>query len=101
AYQKPSRDDKSSDMSTFNLRNSEVGLFPELPAPQNEERTTGILPSQTIRELIDGGRVAGSPPITPEQIQPASLDLPLGVISSRVRESFLQGPNVTVDEDIT
>ena len=87
-------------MSTSNLRNGEVGLFPELPAPENVERTTGILPSQTIRELIDGGRVAGSPPITPEQIQPASLDLRLGDIAHRVRASFLPGPNSTVEAKI-
>jgi dCTP deaminase len=87
-------------MSTSNLRNGEVGLFPELPAPENEERTTGILPSQTIRELIDGGRVVGSPPIAPEQIQPASLDLRLGDIAHRVRASFLPGPNSTVEAKI-
>jgi len=87
-------------MSTSNLRNGEVGLFPELPAPESEERTTGILPSQTIQELIDGGRVVGSPPITPEQIQPASLDLRLGDIAHRVRASFLPGPNCTVEAKI-
>jgi len=87
-------------MSTSNLRNGEVGLFPELPAPENVERTTGILPSQTIQELIDGGRVAGSPPITPEQIQPASLDLRLGDIAHRVRASFLPGLNSTVEAKI-
>ena len=87
-------------MSTSNLRNSEVGLFPELPAPQNEERTTGILPSQTIRELIDGERVVASPSIAPEQIQPASLDLRLGDIAHRVRASFLPGPNSTVEAKI-
>jgi len=100
AYQKPIENDKSLDMSTSNLRNGEVGLFPELPAPENVERTTGILPSQTIRELIDGGRVAGSPPITSEQIQPASLDLRLGDIAHRVRASFLPGPNSTVEAKI-
>ncbi len=100
AYQKPIENDKSLDMSTSNLRNGEVGLFPELPAPENVERTTGILPSQTIQELIDGGRVAGSPPITPEQIQPASLDLRLGDIAHRVRASFLPGPNCTVEAKI-
>src|SRR6266853_6812426 len=87
-------------MSTSNLRNGEVGLFPELPAPESEERTTGILPSQTIQELIDGGRVVGSPPVTPEQIQPASLDLRLGDIAHRVRASFLPGPNSTVESKI-
>ena len=87
-------------MSTSNLRNGEVGLFPELPAPESEERTTGILPSQTIQELIDGGRVVGSPPIAPEQIQPASLDLRLGDIAHRVRASFLPGPNSTVEAKI-
>ncbi len=100
AYQKPIENDKSLDMSTSNLRNGEVGLFPELPAPENEERTTGILPSQTIQELIDGGRVAGSPPVTPEQIQPASLDLRLGDIAHRVRASFLPGLNSTVEAKI-
>ncbi len=100
AYQKPIENDKSLDMSTSNLRNGEVGLFPELPAPENVERTTGILPSQTIQELIDGGRVAGSPPITPEQIQPASLDLRLGDIAHRVRASFLPGLNSTVEAKI-
>src|SRR6266702_1850617 len=100
AYQKPIENDKSLDMSTSNLRNGEVGLFPELPAPDNEERTTGILPSQTIQELIDGGRVAGSPPITPEPIQPASLDLRLGDIAHRVRASFLPGLNSTVEAKI-
>ncbi len=87
-------------MSTSNLRNGEVGLFPELPALENEERTTGILPSQTIRELIDGGRVVGRSPIAPEQIQPASLDLRLGDIAHRVRASFLPGPNSTVEAKI-
>jgi len=44
--------------------------------------------------------VAGSPPITSEQIQPASLDLRLGDIAHRVRASFLPGPNSTVEAKI-
>ena len=63
----------------------------------NEERTTGILPSQAIRELIAKGRVIGNRPITEEQIQPASLDLRLGDIAHRVQASFLPGPRGTVE----
>ena len=32
-------------------------LFPHLTAEQVSPRTTGILPAQTIRELIAGGRI--------------------------------------------
>ena len=39
-------------MSSSEVRNGEVGLFPELPSEPSEARTTGILPSQAIKELI-------------------------------------------------
>lgn len=84
-------------MSTFDLRNGEVNLFPELRSQGGAARTAGILPSQAIRELISSGRVVGSRTIAPEQIQPASLDLRLGDIAHRVRASFLPGPNSTVE----
>jgi len=42
-------------MSSSDLRNGEVGCVPELPTTGSEERTTGILPSQAIRELIAKG----------------------------------------------
>jgi len=86
-------------MSSSDLRNGEVGLFPEMPAA-NEERTTGILPSQSIRELIAKGRIIGNRVITEEQIQPASLDLRLGDIAHRVQASFLPGPGGKVEAKV-
>jgi dCTP deaminase len=87
-------------MSSSDLRNEEVGLFPEMPAAANEERTTGILPSQAIRELIAKGRIIGNRSITEEQIQPASLDLRLGDIAHRVQASFLPGPGGKVEAKV-
>jgi dCTP deaminase len=86
-------------MSSSDLRNGEVGLFGELPTA-GEERTTGILPSQAIRELIAKGRIIGNRAITEEQIQPASLDLRLGDIAHRVQASFLPGPGGRVEEKV-
>jgi dCTP deaminase len=87
-------------MSSSDLRNEEVGLFPEMPTAANEERTTGILPSQAIRELIGKGRIIGNRAITEEQIQPASLDLRLGDIAHRVQASFLPGPGGKVEAKV-
>src|ERR1700732_2568316 len=86
-------------MSSSDLRNGEVGLFPEIPAA-TEERTTGILPSQSIRELIGRGRFIGTRAITEEQTQPASLDLRLGDIAHRVQASFLPGPGGKVEAKV-
>jgi len=57
---------------------------------------TGVLPSQAISALIDSGALSGQPAITPEQIQPASLDLRLGTVAYRVRASFLAGAGRSV-----
>lgn len=62
--------------------------------------TTGLLPSQAIRKLIQQDRISASPPITEEQIQPASLDLRLGEIAHRVQASFLPGQLSTVEDRI-
>src|SRR5581483_11387298 len=69
-------------------------LFPELGVAAH--RATGILPSQSIRTLIDAGSIPSSAPIEPAQIQPASLDLRLGPVAYRVRASFLPGRGSTV-----
>ena len=61
-----------------------------------EKRTTGILPSQTIREMIKGGQIASDTPVIDGQIQPSSIDLRLGAEAYRVRASFLPGRNATV-----
>jgi dCTP deaminase len=72
----------------------------ELPAEEAQTRTTGILPSQDISNLIARGNISASPAINPDHIQPASLDLRLGDMAHRVRASFLPGPNSTVEAKI-
>src|SRR5947207_1706192 len=71
-------------------------LFP-MPKPQGPPltpgyRTTGIIPSQGIRELIRSEEVTSLSPIAPDQVQPASIDLRLGARAYRVQASFLPGP---------
>ena len=64
----------------------------------------GILPAQAIQQLIDEGAIRAGPHqfIVPkqdfdaDQIQPASLDLRVGDLATRVRASFLPGPDRTV-----
>ena len=58
----------------------------------------GVLPSQTIRQMLSDGRIAVSEPVPEGQIQPASLDLRLGNVAYRVRASFLPGTRYTVAE---
>jgi dCTP deaminase len=70
------------------------------PAETAQARTTGILPSQDISNLIARGNISAQPPIHPDHIQPASLDLRLGDMAHRVRASFLPGPNSTVEAKI-
>jgi dCTP deaminase len=50
--------------------------------------------------MVRRGEIVSSVPITPEQFQPASLDLRLGRRAWRVRASFLPGPGATVMERI-
>ena len=76
-------------------------LFPHLTGDQLSPRTTGILPAQTIRELIAGGRIEASENITEEQIQPGSIDLRLGEVAYRVRASFLPGQGCTVEDKVS
>src|SRR5262245_60797865 len=64
-------------------------------------RGTGTLPCHQIQELIDDDSIVGlTEPISPDQIQPASLDLRLGTEAYRVRASFLPGPEATVMERV-
>ena len=62
----------------------------------SQDFTTGILPSQTMRMLIEAGDIQSDTPVPDGQIQPASIDLRLGDIAYRVRGSFLPGPHATV-----
>ncbi len=57
---------------------------------------TGVLPSQSINAMIDGGVISAEPAIGPGQVQPASLDLRLGTVAYRVRASFLAGSGAPV-----
>jgi len=65
-------------------------------ARNSQDFSTGILPSQTMRTLIEMGDIQSDTPIPDGQIQPASIDLRLGDIAYRVRGSFLPGPHATV-----
>jgi dCTP deaminase len=87
-------------MSTSNQSQIAFENAPELPAEEGQARTTGILPSQEISNLIARGNISASPAINPDHIQPASLDLRLGDMAHRVRASFLPGPNSTVEAKI-
>ncbi|WP_424967615.1 2'-deoxycytidine 5'-triphosphate deaminase [Dinoroseobacter sp. S375] len=62
---------------------------PTLPSP-------GVLPCQTLSEMIAAGAISAEPAITEGQVQPASLDLRLGTVAYRVRASFLAGEGAAV-----
>jgi dCTP deaminase len=87
-------------MSPAELREGKSTSAIDLVNAHEQAFTTGLLPSQAIRKLIDQGRISASPAISEEQIQPASLDLRLGEIAHRVQASFLPGQLSTVEERI-
>ena len=61
----------------------------------------GVLPAQALRDLITSGALSADPPIRPDQLQPASLDLRLGTVAYRVRASFLSGKGSRVEERLS
>src|SRR6185503_70553 len=71
-------------------------LFPELEREIQHFRTTGIVPYQGLKELIERGAIRASEPISEAQLQPASLDLRLGPVGYQVRASFLPTETSTV-----
>src|SRR4029077_18402371 len=88
-------------------RMSEPGqdtLFPPPKASDTDRQrdpTTGLLPSQMLREAVALGREILSPqPISDDQIQPASIDLRLGEVAYRVRASFLPGARASVRDKL-
>ncbi len=87
-------------MSTSNQSQIAFENGPDRSHEEGRVRTTGILPSQEISNLIARGNINASPAINPDHIQPASLDLRLGDMAHRVRASFLPGPNSTVEAKI-
>jgi len=56
-------------------------------------RKSGILPFQQLRTFVRQGAICADVPISPEQIQPASLDLRLGTKAYRLLSSFLPEPS--------
>lgn len=79
---------------------SNPALFPELSRHFYEHYTTGVFPSQYIREFIQQGYIqtaAGAAKIEEGQIQPASLDLRLGPVAYQVSFSFLPGKFTSVE----
>src|SRR5260370_27008062 len=75
-------------------------LFPT-PDSVEADRSTGLLPSQMLREAVALGREILSPqPIGDDQIQPASIDLRLGEVAYRVRASFLPGARASVRDKL-
>lgn len=58
----------------------------------------GVLPDRALRELIDAGAIRAPIALSPDQIQPASIDLRLGTTASRLRASFLAGRGRSVAE---
>lgn len=71
------------------------------PEPAENDRSTGLMPSQMLREAVALGREINSrQPIGDAQIQPASIDLRLGEIAYRVRASFLPGARASVHDKL-
>ena len=85
---------------TANRKEARTSLFPELDRDLRELHTTGVLPTQRMRELVAAGRIttpAGVEPVQEYQFQPASIDLRLGPVAYRVQASFLPGASSTVE----
>jgi dCTP deaminase len=65
------------------------------------ERSTGVLPSQRLREAIEREWIVAGPwRILPESVQPASVDLRLGDHAWALRCSFLPDSSSTVEQKI-
>ncbi|MFI5305128.1 MAG: 2'-deoxycytidine 5'-triphosphate deaminase [Nitrospiria bacterium] len=73
-----------------------ISLFPNLEKDLHSFQTSGILPSQEIKKLIQSGAITSKTEISEDQIQPASIDLRLGPVAYRARASFLPGEGLTV-----
>lgn len=63
--------------------------MPLKPVPVDHTAPQGILPLQTLAELVEQGVVLSSDALDHDQIQPASIDLRLGARAWRVRASYL------------
>ncbi len=59
------------------------------PVAATADQRHGILPMQSLAELVEQGVVKSQGPLDHDQIQPASIDLRLGARAWRVRASYL------------
>ncbi len=59
--------------------------------------TFGVLPDSALRAMIARGEITADRAVMPEQVQPASLDLRLGMVAYRIRASFLAGKGQRVE----
>ncbi len=59
------------------------------PVAATADQKHGILPMQSLAELVEQGVVRSQTPLDHDQIQPASIDLRLGTRAWRVRASYL------------
>jgi dCTP deaminase len=83
---------------------TEAGGLPGLlPLGDNDKssnvvqlRGTGILPYQSLRAMIAAEEISSIQPILPDQLQPASLDLRLGMRAYGIPASFLPGAGANV-----
>lgn len=63
-------------------------------------KPAGVLPYQTIKEMISQNTIEAETAIKKSQIQPSSLDLRLGSKAWRLRASFLPGADFTVADQL-
>jgi dCTP deaminase len=56
----------------------------------------GVLPLQDLERMVTQGYIRSRAPLTPDQIQPSSIDLRLGSEAYRVRASFLANGAATI-----
>ena len=75
---------------------SDPALFATGDEAADGDSRTGILPCQSLAELVRNHELIALTEIGEDQIQPASLDLRLGPVAYRVPASFLPGPDKTV-----
>ncbi len=77
-----------------------IALFPELFPHEEELNTTGLLPSQRLEQCIEAGYIHAADEITPDQVQPSSIDLRIGRTAWQVTASFLPTRKSTVKEKL-
>src|SRR3954447_16632373 len=67
---------------------------------KHDAQPAGILADNANKRPISAGAIKMPRPVAEDQVQPASLDLRLGAKATRVRASFLPGPNFSVSQKL-